>query len=144
MAFLDSLNISGSALKAGRLRMDIIAENLANAQTTRTEEGGPYRRKLAVYRSTGDTSFGRLLKNRQSSRTPGVAVEAITEDQTDFTPVFDPSHPDAGEDGYVLMPNVDEIKETVDMMAASHAYDANLNAFNAIKSMAMKALEMKV
>ncbi|WP_411676476.1 flagellar basal body rod protein FlgC [Caproicibacter sp.] len=147
MAFLSSLDISGSALKASRLRMDVISENIANASTTRTDAGGPYRRKMVVYHaedSEGD-SFGSLLNNElsASSKAPGgVRVDEIVEDQTPFTTVYDPSSPDADAQGYVQKPNVDVTKETLDMMSVTRAYSANINAFNAVKSMASKALEM--
>lgn len=147
MAFLSSLDISGSALTASRLRMDVISENIANATTTRTEAGGPYRRKMVVYRSADpkEDSFGSILSNKldSASKVPGgVKVEGIVEDQTPFTTVYDPSHPDADADGYVQMPNVDVTKETLDMMAVTRAYSANINAFNAVKNMASKALEI--
>ncbi len=143
MAFLSSLNISGSALTAGRLRMDIISENIANQKTTRTEDGGPYRRKMVVYQPIQDNSF-RAVFERGMNGTPsrGVQVAKIVEDDREFKPVYDPEHPDADERGYVMMPNVDPIKETIDMMAAARAYDANLTAFNVVKGMAAKALEL--
>ncbi|MGX8702394.1 flagellar basal body rod protein FlgC [Caproiciproducens sp.] len=147
MAFLNSLDISGSALTAGRLRMDVISENIANASTTRTENGGPYRRKIVVYEPAEQNSFRHILDRKmsenESEQTPkGVRVSKIEEDPSDFTPVYDPSNPDANEQGYVMMPNVDPIKETLDMMSATRAYDANLTAFNAVKGMAVKALEL--
>lgn len=146
MAFLDSLDIAGSGLTATRLRMDIISENIANASTTRTESGGPYRRQQVVYSSVENQSFQQLLNGNVSHTSNaskgGVKVEAIVEDQSEFTPVYNPSHPDADENGYVMMPNVDPIQEMVDMMAATRAYDLNLSAVNAIKSMATKALEI--
>ncbi|XOQ43490.1 MAG: Flagellar basal-body rod protein FlgC [Clostridium sp.] len=148
MAFLSSLDISGSALTASRLRMDVISENIANATTTRTDTGGPYRRKMVVYRSAdsyNQDSFHSILNNtiNSDSNAPGgVKVEAIVEDQTPFTTVYDPSHPDADANGYVQMPNVDITKETLDMMAVTRAYSANINAFNAVKNMASKALEI--
>ncbi|MFU0831618.1 MAG: Flagellar basal-body rod protein FlgC [Oscillospiraceae bacterium] len=147
MAFLSSLDISGSALTASRLRMDVISENIANATTTRTETGGPYRRKMVVYRSADSEkhSFGSILSNTLDSASKalgGVKVEGIVEDQTPFTTVYDPSHPDADANGYVQMPNVDITKETLDMMAVTRAYSANINAFNAVKNMASKALEI--
>lgn len=147
MAFLGSLDIAGSALTASRLRMDVISENIANASTTRTQEGGPYRRKMVVYRSAdaGAPSFRSALDGELASppQTPkGVEVEGIVEDQTPFTPVYDPSNPDADANGYVRMPNVDVVKETLDMMAVTRAYTANINALNAVKSMAAKALEI--
>lgn len=144
MAFLSSMNISGSALTASRLRMDVIAENIANADTTRTEGGGPYRRKTVTYQSVDQSSFSRILSSRLQRRqqTAGVIVTSIEEDQSEFTSVYDPEHPDADENGYVLMPNVDSVKETVDMMSATRAYEANLTVFEAVKTMALKALEM--
>lgn len=147
MAFLSSLDISGSALTASRLRMDVISENIANASTTRTDAGGPYRRKMVVYRSedSAQDSFGSILNSEMdaSSQAPGgVKVEGIVEDQTPFNTVYDPSNPDANEQGYVQMPNVDVTKETLDMMSVTRAYSANINALNAVKSMAGKALEI--
>lgn len=145
MAFLSSLNISGSALTASRLRMDVISENIANADTTKTETGEPYRRKMVVYEPAGNTTFRRMLRNSLNAADTaqkGVRVANIVEDQSDFTPVYDPTDPDANEEGYVMKPNVDPIKETLDMMSVTRAYDANLTAFNAVKAMAVKALEM--
>lgn len=147
MAFLSSLDISGSALTASRLRMDVISENIANASTTRTDAGGPYRRKMVVYRSadTDENSFGSILNDQldASSQAPGgVKVEGIVEDQTPLNTVYDPSNPDADAQGYVQMPNVDVTKETLDMMSVTRAYSANINALNAVKSMASKALEI--
>lgn len=147
MAFLGSLDISGSALTAERLRMDVISENIANASTTRTENGGPYRRKVVVMEPAAQqTSFRRMfedkLNNSGDNGLGGVKVTKIAEDPSDFTPVYDPSNPDANAQGYVMMPNVDPIKETLDMMSSTRAYDANLTAFNAVKGMAAKALEM--
>lgn len=146
MAFLSSLNISGSGLTASRLRMDVISENIANATTTRTENGGPYRRKTVVYEPAGEQSpFRHMLEsklNQGGDSQMGVKVTKIADDPSDFTPVYDPSNPDANAQGYVMMPNVDPIKETIDMMSVTRAYDANLTAFNAVKGMAVKALEM--
>lgn len=145
MAFLESLDISGSALTASRLRMDVISENIANASSTRTPQGGPYRRKMVIYRSadSGQDFQSMLNGEMSSSQTPkGVEVAGIVEDQTPFTPVYNPSSPDANAQGYVQMPNVDVTKETLDMMAVTRAYSANINAFNAVKSMAAKALEI--
>lgn len=148
MAFLSSLDISGSGLTASRLRMDIISENIANADTTKTENGGPYRRKEVVYESadtSSSSSFQNILSHQlqDSESTPkGVKVAAIIEDASDFSTVYDPTSPDADQNGYVAMPNVDPVKETLDMMSATRAYEANLTAFNAVKEMATKALEM--
>jgi len=145
MAFLSSLDISGSALTAERLRMDVISENIANASTTRTEKGGPYRRKMTVFEPAEQSTFRQMMENnidlnKQSKL--GVKVTQIVEDQSEFTPVYDPTNADANEQGYVMMPNVDQTKETLDMMSATTSYNANLTAFNAVKSMAAKALEM--
>lgn len=142
MSFLQSLNISGSGLTAQKLRMDIISENIANIDSTRTETGGPYRRKMIVLSSTGD--FKKMLvKNLNISEINlGVEVTDIVEDQSDFKLVYNPEHPDADENGYVSMPNVDSLKETVDMMEAYRAYQANITALNTTKQMAVKALEI--
>lgn len=145
MAFLSSLNISGSALTASKLRMDVISENIANAATTKTAEGTPYRRKMVVYEPIEQESFSDILQSKMdaSEETPrGVKVTKIVEDQSEFTPVYDPTNVNANAQGYVMMPNVDPIKETLDMMSVTRAYDANLTAFNAVKAMAVKALEM--
>lgn len=147
MAFLSSLDISGSALTASRLRMDVISENLANASATRTENGGPYKRKMVVYQTAdGNQSFQNALQNQMdgvSEAVPGgVKVAGIVEDSTPSTPVYDPSNPDADQQGYVQMPNVDPVKEILDMMSVTRAYSANISALNAVKSMASKALEI--
>ena len=144
MSFLNSLNITGSALTAERLRSDIILQNLANQNTTRTADGGPYRRKQVVLREQSLNFESQLTKavKRQKGTSGGVIVEEVVENQEDFVPVYDPTHPDADEDGYVMMPNVNSSEEMVDLMAASRAYEANLTALNITKSMAMKALEI--
>ena len=147
MAFLSSLDISGSALTASRLRMDVISENLANASATRTENGGPYKRKMVVYQTAdGNQSFQSALDGRMedvSEAVPGgVKVTGIVEDQTPSTPVYDPSDPDADEQGYVQMPNVDPVNEILDMMSVTRAYSANISALDAVKSMASKALDI--
>lgn len=144
LAFLSSLNISASALTAEQFRVDVISENMANASTTRTQNGGPYRRKLVVLQTQGENQsrFRRMFQNQLEQAGQGVQVAQVAEDPSDFTPVYDPTHPDANAEGYVMMPNVDPVKETVDMMAATRAWDANLTMFNAVKNMAAKALEM--
>lgn len=146
MSFLSSLDISGSALTAQRFRMDIISQNIANSSTTRTAEGGPYKRKLVVFEERASTgmSFGNVLSNsmKSYSKLSGVRVKEVIEDETPGTPVYNPDHPDADENGYVMMPNVNTTEEMLDLMAASSAYDANITALNAIKSMAMSALNI--
>jgi flagellar basal-body rod protein FlgC len=146
MSFLSSMNISASAMTAQRLRLDIASENIANIDTTRTEAGGPYRRKMVVLEARSENNFRKALINaaglsRQQS-TGGARVSQIVEDTSPFKSVYSPEHPDADENGYVQMPNVDLIKETVDSMSATRSYEANITAFNAIKSMASKALEI--
>lgn len=144
MAFLNSLNIAGSGLTASRLRMDIISENIANYSTTKTEDGGPYRRKTVVYEAIEDRSFGSILKDSINGKqtNAGVQVSEIIEDPSDFNYVYNPTHPDADEDGYVAMPNVDITQEMLDMMSTTRVYDMNINALNSMKNMAAKALEI--
>lgn len=144
MSFLSSFDISASGLTAERQRLDIAAENLSNTNTTRTESGGPYRRKMVVLQEIPSTSF-RSKFNSLLSRTAskgGVQVTEIVEDQRDLNPVYNPDHPDADEDGYVMMPNVDPVKETIDAMSATRSYEANITAFNAMKLMAQRALDI--
>jgi flagellar basal-body rod protein FlgC len=146
MAFLSAMNISASGMTAQRMRLDIAAENIANINTTRTEKGGPYKRKVVTFEAIDGGSFRQVLQSAAvgTSVQKGVRVAEITEDERDLKPVYNPNHPDANEDGYVMMPNVDLIKETIDSMSASRSYDANLTAFNAIKAMASKALDIGV
>lgn len=145
MAFLEGMNISASGLTAQRLRLDIISENIANVNTTRTEAGGPYSRKMVVFQPVNGTSNFRAAYNNASTASTGgkgVVVSEVIEDERSFKTAYDPTHPDADENGYVQLPNVDLLKETVDAMEATRAYDANITAFNAIKTMAMKGLEI--
>lgn len=147
MAFLSSFDICASGLSAQRLRMDIAAENITNMDTTRTENGGAYRRKDVVFESYGSGTFQEAMRNASqgrgiNSRNVGVRVADIIEDDREMKIVYNPGHPDADEDGFVEMPNVDIIKETSDSMAATRAYDANITALNALKQMASKALEI--
>ncbi|RKD24195.1 flagellar basal body rod protein FlgC [Ammoniphilus oxalaticus] len=150
MALFGQFGISGSALTAQRLRMDIISANIANATTTRGRlvdgQWTPYQRKMAVVAPRGGPSFDTFLnaatQGKQSTVTQGVRVTEIIEDQTPFKLVYDPAHPDANTEGYVQLPNVDLAKEMVDMLSATRAYEANVTAFNAGKNMEMKALEI--
>lgn len=144
------MDISASALTAERLRMDVIANNLANANTTRTEEGGPFRRQMPVFAPRGGEARHPFRPNRPSGWTQqtatspgmGVRVSAIIEDPSPAQLRYDPGHPDADENGMVAMPNVHPVHEMVDLIAASRAYEANVTAINAFKSMAAKALEI--
>ena len=145
MSFLNSFDISASGMTAQRQRLDIAAENISNMNTTRTASGGPYRRKMVVLQENPVSSFRSELQSRLSGKTSqkgGVKVAEIVEHQRDLQPVYNPEHPDADENGYVMMPNVDLVKETVDGMSATRAYEANITAFNAMKLMAQKALEI--
>ncbi len=138
-----SFNISASGMTAQRKRMDIISNNIANVDTTRTEEGGPYRRKMPVFKERGSKPFSAMLKDEIDFREgKGVEISAIVEDSKPFQLIHNPNHPDANQDGYVEMPNVDITTEMVDMIDASRAYEANVTALNTFKSMAMKALEI--
>ena len=147
MAFMSSMNVVGSGLTAQQLRLDIISENVTNSQTTRTEEGGAYRRKMVVFQAEGDRSPFQAALDRARGRAysgleGGVRVAQIVEDPSDLKLVYDPTHPDANADGYVELPNVDMIKEITDAMAAAQAYSANATAFNVLKQVAAKGLEI--
>ncbi|MCI8292897.1 MAG: flagellar basal body rod protein FlgC [Hespellia sp.] len=145
MSFLSSFDISASGLTAERQRLDIASENIANANATRTESGGTYRRKMVVLQEVPLNSFRskfNSLLSRTNQLKGGVKVTEIVEDQRDLYPVYNPDHPDADENGYVMMPNVDLVKETVDGMSATRAYEANITAFNAMKLMAQKAMDI--
>lgn len=149
MNISNSFSISASALTAQRLRMDVVSSNIANADVTRASvvdgKAVPYRRKMVVMSPLNTGSFSETLNqamgsNQTTSR--GVKVSAIKEDQSDFKPVYNPSHPDADSEGYVYMPNVDILKEMVDVIAASRSYEANVTALNASKAMITKALSI--
>jgi flagellar basal-body rod protein FlgC len=146
MGLFNSFNISASALTAQRLRMDIISQNIANVNTTRTEDGTPYRRKSVVFQEKeADIPFSQYLSEQSRGLIHaggGVRVTGIVEDPSPFKEVYDPSHPDADENGIVRMPNVEVVAEMVNMISATRAYEANVTALNASKSMALKALEI--
>lgn len=146
MAFLNSMSVVGSGLTAQQLRLDVISENITNQNTTRTEAGGPYRRKMVVFQSQDElTPFQQALqraRGQSATAQGGVAVTGIVEDPSDFKLVYDPTNPDANAEGYVEMPNVDLVKEIADAMAASQAYSANVTAFNVLKQVAAKGLDI--
>lgn len=136
----NSLRISASGLSAERLRMDTIASNIANVTTTRGEDGQPYKRKIAVFQENLERE---LNKNGKTEETMlGVKAVGIEEDASPLRRVYDPSHPDADEEGYVEMPNVNILNEMADMISATRAYEANVTAMNATKGMFLKALEI--
>ncbi len=144
MDFFSSMDISSSALTAERTRMNTISSNLANANSTRTPEGGPYKRKDTVFASTPPApgSFKSALQGASQKASMGVEVVQIVEDQNPPRMQYDPSHPDANPEGYVAYPNVNVVEEMADMIAATRAYEANVTAAQAAKSMALKTLEI--
>ena len=148
MGLFDALNISGSGLSAERLRMDVTAENLANAQSTQGADGQPYRRKEVVLQQADGAGFDGALRTAMggaqgsASGARGVQVVGIAEDQTPNRQIYDPGHPDANAQGYVEMPNVDSVTEMVDLISASRAYEANVTAMQTAKQMFVKTLDL--
>ena len=146
MSMFTAFNINASGLTAQRYRMDIISENVANANTTRTADGTPYRRKVVTFeeKTGGVEKFGAVFNKAKNNYCGnGGKVDAVTEDTwTEMNKVYDPSHPDADENGYVTYPNVNIITEMTNLIDASRAYEANSTAFNASKSIAQQALNM--
>lgn len=147
MSIFNALNTSASALTAQRLRMDVISSNVANAQTTRAtinEDGDyeAYRRKMVVVEPSEQNFKSFLHKATHSTSESGVKVSRIINDETPLKLEYNPSHPDADEAGYVELPNVDPLKEMIDMMSATRSYEANVTTLNATKGMLMKALEI--
>ena len=151
MSMFTSFNISASGMTAQQLRSDIISQNIANSNTTRTSDGTPYVRKAVVFTektikgaNSNGSSFASALRNASGGRLgDGVKVTSVYEDtSTDMNMVYDPSHPDADENGYVTYPNVNVVQEMTDMIDASRSYEANISAFNASKSMATKGLSI--
>lgn len=149
MSIFHSIHTSASALTAQRLRMDVVSSNIANADTTRArlDENGdfmPYRRKMIVVEPRNSDFQSFLSKAKQANGTGlnGVRVSRIVEDEEPFRIVYDPTHPDADENGYVQLPNVNPLKEMVDLMSATRSYEANITALNASKGMLLKALEI--
>ncbi len=156
MAFMNSINIIGSGLTAQQLRLDVVSENITNSQTTRTENGGgAYRRKMVVFEEIGGRNTCRAalaqaaLEQKPVANTGviptagGVRVAEIVEDEENpMKMVYDPTHPDANEDGYLELPNVDMVMEMADAMAASRAFASNVTAFNTLKSVISSGLEV--
>jgi len=145
MDFFDALHISSSGLSAQRLRMNLISANLANMNTTRTKAGEPYRRRDPVFAAqtpARGASFREMLDIRQKELLKEVAVVDIVEDSRPPIKKYDPSHPDADENGYVSMPNINLMEEMVDMISATRSYEASVTAIQSAKDMALKALEI--
>lgn len=146
MGLFSSFDINASGMTAQRYRMDVISENIANAYTTRTQDGTPYRRKVVTFEQRGEgiSEFGRVF-NRVSDtyKGQGVKVGSVSEDTwTEMTMAYDPSHPDADENGYVTYPNVSIVTEMTNLIDASRSFEANATAFSASKAIAVKGLEM--
>ncbi|MBQ6464199.1 MAG: flagellar basal body rod protein FlgC [Pseudobutyrivibrio sp.] len=148
MGLFQPFDIAATGMTAQRFRMDVIAENIANVSTTRTENGGPYRRKIVTFTEkqlkAGVPSFKHILKDSTAAYMGnGVKVSKVSEDtETDFIMAYDPSHPDADENGYVRYPNVNTVTEMTNLIDASRSYEANVTAFQAIKSMASSGIQV--
>jgi flagellar basal-body rod protein FlgC len=143
MDFMKSLDASAAGLNAQRIRMNLISHNLANVNTTRTAEGGPYKRKDALFETVAPpTDFREALQSRMDAYLSQVQVSEIREDNRPPIRKFDPTHPDADASGYVALPNINVVEEMVNMMSASRSYEANVTAVKTTKDMAMTALEI--
>jgi flagellar basal-body rod protein FlgC len=144
MGLFDAIDVAGSGLAAERLRMDVTAGNLANAQTTQGANGQPYRRREVVLQEAqaGGQSFGSILASASASPVSGVQVAGIVEDPAPSRRVYDPGHPDADAQGYVSLPNVNPVTEMVDLIGASRSYEANVTAMQAAKQLFSKTLEL--
>lgn len=140
---LDVFNVTASGMEAQRLRMNVISSNLANAQTTRSPDGAPYRRKDVVFSAEpASGGFGAHLKSVMDGYSTGVKIEGVVEDPRPFNYAYEPNHPDADTTGYVAYPNVNVVEEMTNMIAAARSFEANVTAFKAARNMAMKALEI--
>lgn len=142
MSAFSGMNISASGMTAQRLRMDIISQNIANVNTTRDENGEPYRRKAVIFSEKDATPFQEIFMRTAGVIGNGVKVTRIIEDNKAMRRVYDPSHPDADVDGYVTYPNVNVVQEMTDLIDATRSYEANVTSFNATKNMALKGLEV--
>ncbi len=136
------IDICASGLTAQRLRMDVIANNLANSTTTRTKNGGPYRREIVIFEARSKSQdFKELLQGKMAG-SHGVRIKEIIADNSPLRQVYEPSHPDANSNGYVAYPNVNVVAEMTDMISASRSYEANITALNSIKRMSTKAIDI--
>ena len=147
MSFFNALNTSASGMSAQRIRMDVLAMNVANVETTRTPEGGPYMRRAVIFEEMRPSSFNAILANAMGQTPPsgvgnGVRVREIFTDETPGPMVYDPGHPDANEEGYVLRPNVNMVMEMVNMISASRSYEANVTAWGVTQTMIQRTFEL--
>lgn len=144
MGLFQSFDISASGMTAERFRTDIIAQNIANVNTTRTEDGTPYRRKVVTFAEKRATPFQEMLEEQyRSFKGTGVKVTSVKDDtESDFIMEYDPSHPDADENGYVSYPNVNIVTEMTNLIDASRAYEANATAFEASKAIAQAGIQI--
>lgn len=142
MDFLTSMQIGASGLSAQRQRMDAIASNLANIETTRTPEGGPYKRKDVIFTALPLENFATTLKDALADKVRKVEVTDVVEDQSPPMMVHNPNHPDADAEGYVAMPNINLMEEMVNLINATRSFEANIQAVNASKSMALRAIDL--
>lgn len=139
----NAMNVAASGMTAQRTRMDVISQNIANVNTTRDENGNVYKRQTVVFQQNSNTNFDAVLSNKLNTfQGKGVKIAAIVEDTTEGAMVYDPTHPDADENGYVTYPNVNTVTEMTNLIDASRSYEANATAFEAAKSMASKGLEL--
>ena len=149
MSFWTALRIGSSGMSAQRLRMDIISNNIANAETTRTAEGGPYKRQDVIFMPKAQSTFlPEFIRARQAqdieaiSEERGMKVAEVTTDDSEGLKVYDPSHPDADKDGFVTYPNVNMVVEMTNMLSATRSYEANLAVINFAKQMAIRAVDI--
>ena len=143
MDFLTNMKISSSGLNVQRKRMEAISRNLANLETTRTPEGGPYLKKdILVTAVPMESEFGSIFKNKLGDRLTKPQITEVVEDQTEPKMVYKPKHPDANNEGYVAMPNIDPMTEVVNMVTTQRSFDANVTAMNASKAMAVRAIDL--
>ncbi len=142
MDFLTSMQIGASGLTAQRQRMDAIASNLANIETTRTPEGGPYKRKDVIFTALPLVPFSGTLNDALADQVRKVAVTEVVEDQSPPIMVYNPNHPDANREGYVAMPNINLMEEMVNLINATRSFEANVQSINAAKSMALRAIDL--
>ena len=142
MSVFSAMNISATGMSAQRTRLDVISQNIANVNTTRDADGHVYKRKSVIFQEKTYVSFDDALINATGNLGKGVKISEIFEDSSEGRMVYDPSHPDADEKGYVTYPNVNTVSEMTDMIDASRSYEANVTAFNASKNMELKALDI--